>query len=400
VSTLGAGSVVTLRPLVVRYEAGEYVVGSLDNGEFVALPEVGRRAIELLTDDRTLGEAGQQLGREFGADVDLLDFVAQLRALGFVSSVDGRAVDLPGAFRPNLPRLRREHVVWLFRLPMRLLYAAVVLAAVVTVVSGRSDLSWLHFRTLFWLDRTSLVILANLVIVAAVAALHELAHLVAARSLGLPARINLGTRLYSLVAQTDVRCLWAVRPARRYRVYLAGMACDLFVLSLSVVGSAFLAPAREPLRAVSLLAVLAIANQFQLYMRTDLYLVAITLTRAKNLFQDSSVYLVDRIRRLRRRDRPDPLRDLSPREARVVRGYAAVMTIGSVLAIGLYLAYGLPTLVTLIARGVAAILSGQALGLVDGALTVATVAGAQVLFIVVLLRGRRERLRRLRERLG
>ena len=400
-STLGLDSVVRLRPLIIRLEAGEYVVGSLDSGEFVAVPELGKRAIELLAGDTTLGQAREELG----GDVDLVDFVAQLSALGFVSSVDGRPVDSPVVFRPNLPRLRRQHVEWLFRRPVRMLYAAIVAVAVVVVATGRSDLSWLHYRALFWLDQTSLLIVGNLAMVVAMATLHELAHLVAARSLGVPARITLGTRLYSLVAQTEVRCLWAVPPAQRYRVYLAGMACDLLLLSMSVAGSALLGPvARGPLGALSLFAALALVNQFQLYIRTDLYLVAITLTRAKNLYQDSSVYLIDQIRRITRRKRrpgrEDPLHELSTREARLVRGYAALMATGSVLAVGLFLAYGVPTLVTLTARGVAAMGSGRALGVVDGAVTVATVVGAQVVFVVALLKGRRERVRRLRERLG
>jgi hypothetical protein len=55
------------------------------------------------------------------------------------------------------------------------------------------------------------------VLFALTATVHELAHLAAARSLGVPARIGLSTRLFYLVAQTDVSGIWAAPRRARYR---------------------------------------------------------------------------------------------------------------------------------------------------------------------------------------
>jgi putative peptide zinc metalloprotease protein len=405
-STLHTTSRVRLRSLIIRPEDGEYVVGSLDNGEFVAVPEVGRRAIELLGRDWTLSQAGQKLGQEFGGDVDLTGFVAQLCDLGFVRSIDDRPVDggAPG-FRPNLPRLRPAHVRWLFGRWFRVLYVA-VLAAAAVVVAGRSGPGWLRYDTLLWLDSISLALAANLGLIALLAALHELAHLVAARSLGLPARIGISTRLGALTPVTDVRCLWAVPPRQRYRVYLAGMASDLLVISVAQLLGSYAGPLRAPMDALSLLAVLTLLGQLQLYTRTDLYLVATTLSRAGNLHQDALAHLLDRLRRARHRltrrpipPRPDPLCSLPAREARIVRRYAVVMVAGSAVAIALTVAVVVANLVTAVLRAVATVRGAGWLGALDGLATLTILVAVQALFVVTLLRLRGERLRRLHDRL-
>jgi hypothetical protein len=403
---LHATSRVRLRPLIVRSEDGEYVVGSLDNGEFVAVPEVGKRAIELLSDDKTLAEAGQQLGHEFGADVDLADFVVALCDLGFVGSIDGRPVNGGGpVFRSNLPRLRPDHVRWLFRGWFGVLYLAVLVVAAIAVFS-RPGPGWLRFDTLLWLHSTSLTLITNTALVVALAALHELAHLVAARSLGLPSRVGISTRLGALAPVTDVRCLWAVPPRQRYRVYLAGMANDLMVIGLAqLVGTCF-AGLRAPMDALSLLAVLVLLGQCQLYMRTDLYLVATTLARTKNLYQDASVYLLDRLGRAWRRltgrgqaARHDPLAPLSEREFRMVRRYAVVMVAGSAVAVVLTVTVVAASLVVAVSRAVSAVPGGGPFHVLDGTLTLALVVLFQTLFVVKLFRLRGDRLRRLRERM-
>lgn len=51
----------------------------------------------------------------------------------------------------------------------------------------------------------------------------------------MPARISLGTRLYSLVAQTDVSGMWVASRADRMRTYLAGMGMDLVLGSVLVL---------------------------------------------------------------------------------------------------------------------------------------------------------------------
>lgn len=398
---------IRLRPLVIRPEDGEYVVGSLASGEFVMVPEIGRRAIELL-DGNTVGQVRRELADEYDADVDVADFVGELDELGFVRSIDEQDVPLLDPVPNSLPWLRAGHLRWLFRWPAAMLWVVLLLAAVGVLVAEPGLLP--GYRKFFWANRTSLVYLVNTAMFSLAIVLHELGHLVAARSWGLPARINIGTRLYVLTPQTQVACLWAVPRRQRYRVYLAGIAVDIAVFAVAVLVAAAVPAARGPLGALTVLIVVGVAGQCQLFTRTDLYLVAAELGHAKNLYQDASVYVLDRLRTAARslfRRAPvtnaDPLAALPHRERAFVRVYAVVMVIGSAVGIGLYAWYGIPIAVLTVVRAVdsirAGIAHGDAADLVDGVLTLAVEAALQAAFLVVFLRGRFARIRRLRDRL-
>ncbi len=411
-SSLDIRTRIRMYPLVVREEEGEYVIGRMDTGEFVALPELGKQAVELLGSDRTLAEVESLLEQEHGAAVDLAEFVEQLIGLGFVESVNGARLDRGEAFRPSLSWLRAEHVRWVFTWPVAAGYAALLTTAAVMLITNPDLLP--NYRNFFWMPRTSIVIAANTAMFLGVMAVHEFAHLAAARSREVPARITFGTRLYSLVAQTEVPALWALPRRQRYRVYLAGMASDLALLALALIVANMVPTLRGLFGALAVILLIGLASQLQLYTRTDLYLVLADLAKAKNLYQDAAVHArarvrsvwnrLNRLNRASQEQRPDALASLSDRERSVVRAYVPFMITGSALALGLYAWYGLPILYHTLLQGAGALRSGLAAGritdITDGILTLGVEAGLQIVFIRQLLRGRRDRIRRLRERLG
>jgi putative peptide zinc metalloprotease protein len=174
----------TLHELVVRSEDGGYVVGRPATGTFVTLPAIGARAIELLRQDRCLRDVRAQLQRAHAVDVDVRGFAGDLIQLGFVRAVDGEP--LAGAEPPHahLARLRERHVRWTFSVPTATLFALIVAAAIVTVIRQPGVVP--HRDDFFWLPTLSLTLIANTAIFALTATVHELAHLAAARSLGVP----------------------------------------------------------------------------------------------------------------------------------------------------------------------------------------------------------------------
>jgi len=381
---------VGLRPLVIRSEDGEYVVGSLDNGEFVVLPEVGRRAIELLGSGQTLAEAHRALEVEYGISVDLPDFVDQIAGIGFVEQVDGQGVPDGQVTPVPAPRLRARHVAWLISRPAAVVYLVIVLtAAFLLVTQPRSRPGSGKLLVIPW---TSAILLLLTALFAIVIALHEVGHLVAARAFGLPAQVSLTTRLYFLTARTEVPCLWAVPRRQRYVVYLAGIVVDLLVLCLAViVGTAW--PSLHALLAVvAIVPIINLILQLQLYMKTDLYLVAADLTRARNLFADSTAYVRyvvgvgrERLARRPRPSLPEALSALPARERRTVRVYAGVMVAGTVFSLAFYLLVLLPAMVSVAIRGASSIRHGLAGGgipyLLDGLLTIALQASYYALFL-------------------
>src|SRR5215471_17865569 len=61
--------------------------------------------------------------------------------------------------------------------------------------------------------------------------LHELAHLVAARAANVSSRMGIGTRLWVLVAETDMSGIWLASRRQRCLAFLAGAALDAVMAS-------------------------------------------------------------------------------------------------------------------------------------------------------------------------
>jgi hypothetical protein len=191
--TFHSGSRVSLHLLTVRQEDGEFIVGRVDTGTFVCLPEIGVRALEILRQGDTLHEAEARLAAEDGSTVDLQAFAAELLNLGFIAAVDGDPAGSLTTARSHLPWLQPRHVRWLFSRPLGVAFWTILAAAAVTLILHPDLLP--VYNDYFWSPLLSLVIAVNLVLGTFHLVIHEMAHLVAARAEGIPALIRWGTRL-------------------------------------------------------------------------------------------------------------------------------------------------------------------------------------------------------------
>ncbi|WP_169944358.1 hypothetical protein [Microbispora sp. H11081] len=407
---VGPAGTLLLRPLSVQADddPDSVIVGRPELGEFVSLPALYGRAIELLGDGLTVGEVQRRIEDEHDVELDVVGLVEALVGLGFVARLDG--ADLPdpadAAPPPHLPWLADRHVRWLFGRPMAVLCAVVVVAALVTLVD-RPDLVPVY-HDFFWSDYIGLTTLVNTAMFSVVISLHELMHLAAARSLGTPARIGLGTRLHNLVVQTDVTAIWSVPRRSRYRVYLAGTFCDLFLLAALLL---VLAHANPPegvaalLRALALVTMLSMPMELHVYMRTDFYFVLADLLRCRNLFGDGldyARYLLRRVVAVARRARPpaDPSAELSAHERRAVRIYAVLLVPAATVALGMFAIYTLPIVAGSLILALAAVWGGlnggPVLQGVDGGLFLLVEGGIHTLFVVTFVRSHPHWFRRRR----
>ena len=391
--------------LVGREDGDEMIVGRSDTGDFVVLPTVGWQIIESLRAGRSVESLVRQFDED-GVDLDVPDVVDQLSSLGFVRSVGGTAVtSAPPERAPSLPWLQARHVHFLTHPLVGVVWLAVVAAGVLTLITTPRVRP--NFRDLLFSDSTSLVLLGTTAMFLLVVALHEAAHLVSARASGVPARISLGTRLYSLVAQTDVSGLWASSRRERIRTYLAGMAFDLFFIAVLLLFRAHVLSGTLDALATALVVLLGvgIAGQFQLFMRTDVYFLAAEVLRARNLFEDATVLVIHTIRRAVGKAQPQhPLSSLPGRERKVISWYAVFMVLGTVVALSAFAFFILPALVLLLIRGAERLAMGIDQGnwalAADGALTLLIEGGTQVLVLVLLIRSRRAWVSSLRGRLS
>jgi len=406
--SLTAASRITLHELVIRPEAEDWIVGRVELEEFVAIPQLGVRAIRLLSDGHTVNETRQRLESEDDDAIEVLSFVEQLRELGFLKAIDGIVVD--GArdeIASSLPWIRPRFVGWLFSGSLRAVYAGLCAVALVTMGLRPSLLP--RYGDLFISRSTTTVVVADTAISLALMGLHELAHLVAARSLGVPARISWGTRLFDLVAQTSMPGVWAVSRRERMRCYLAGLAFEAVLASVVIIVLAAAnlhGAAGRTGSAIVALILLGFLMQLLVFKRTDVYFVVADLIGARNLHDDACRYLLTRLRVLVSRARrrappasPAQLGLMDRREYRLVRGYAWFMVAGSAASAAGLAAYIVPAIATLFARSRVELMTGIShqdyVAAADAATSMAILCGSWILFLIVFIRSRGAWWRRL-----
>ena len=200
------------------------------------------------------------------------------------------------------------------------------------VVPGWSALYFPKHRTFLAALTTAFAILTLF--------LHEMAHLVAGRAVGVESRMGIGNRLWVLVAETDLSGLWSVPRRKRYLPFLAGAIFDTVVTSLLilVVGLhdfhwiVLSIGILKLTRAVIFTLLLRLLWQCFLFVRTDFYYVIATLFSCKNLMADAEDFLRNQTARLLHNVRVVDQSHIPEYEMRIIRSYSVVWIIGRLLA--------------------------------------------------------------------
>jgi putative peptide zinc metalloprotease protein len=386
VAVVVGGSRVRFRSLSERRDGDGWVIGRVETGDFISVPEVAHRVIALLGRDLTIEDVEARLRAETRMRFAVGDFVAALDELGFVAAIDGAVRADSAPVRPSLPWLRPGHVRWLLHPVLPLAAAGFAIAIVVLLATHPALLP--SYRVLVWSPHVGFVLAANAAIAWVLILVHELAHLATARAAGAPARITLSTRLQFLTAQTDVSGVWAAPRRTRMTVYLAGMGTDVCAAGTCLLIVVLAGPhglVRELLAVAVAETLLALPTQFMVFMRTDLYFVLQDLTRCANLYADGSAYLRYLGRRATSRGghaaaaRFDPTRNYPPPQRRAVRVYSAVLLGGTAICLGVEFAVSLPALIALLARAVSE-LGATVLSALDGSAVLAILLAWQVVW--------------------
>ncbi|MDC7120496.1 hypothetical protein OMK64_02990 [Cellulomonas fimi] len=339
-------SVLRLHDLTTTPQGDRVVVGHPATGRFVALPAVGAQALALLAAGRSVADVERAVTPPDAPEpVDVVSFARSLVLLGFVAAVDESAVAAPapehagpaGTGWAVAPRVR---LPWLFGRAAGVLAALAALASIVLVAAVprvRPDA-----LDLFFLASPAQSIAAVVVVTYVLAGVHELAHVLAAAALGVPARLRVTRRTYFLTFETNLTGLWALPPRRRVGPLLAGMGFDAFVLcaalTLRVAGvgpDAFLA-------AVVMIELTAIVVQLFVFLRSDVYAVMTALLGCTSLDRTTRLLLRRAVRRLT----PEQAAALAAAPARdlaVARWYRWVHVTGYALAAAFFVAVFLPS---------------------------------------------------------
>ncbi|MET9685203.1 hypothetical protein [Streptomyces coeruleorubidus] len=381
---------IRLRELGSRYDGGGWIVGLMSTGQFVALDEVGKRALDLLGEGWTAAAVTARLREETGEDIDIPEFIEALIDLGFVAEVDGHEVFSEQQPKPILAWIHPHHVRWALSPVVPVLIG--LLLAVTLFIRPPVELS---YRSLLWSSHGSAVIAFGAAASWLILLLHECAHLVTARATGVPGRIGLGTRLQFLVMQTDISGIELAPRRHRITAYLAGIATNLAFASLTALtaGTVDGAP-RRLLAALTILALLPLPFQLMVFMRTDLYFVLQDLTYCRNLYGDGMAYTKYLARRLLgQKGQRDPSRVLPPHEQKAVRMYSAVLFVGTTICLGFFAAVALPADIGLFTRALNRLGSGHSTGeRLDSLAVVVTLGGFHLLWLRTWWKGRRAKV--------
>jgi putative peptide zinc metalloprotease protein len=338
-------------PLLKRQEGDEFMVGRPEINSFIYLPPEGVALIEFLEQGMTLEETQTAYNERYGEVPDVADLVDGLNQVGFVMRILGSGEEIPvdpsPEAAPAQPPAPGGHFAWIaprtaarfFSRPLLWIYGAYILGALV-VLALRPHL-FPSGADQFFLGVSLVVSILSLTFYGWIHMfIHEFAHLLAARSVGVPAHLSLGRRLMTPVALTDMSAIYAAAPEQRYLPYLAGMLFDLiamatftYLLALSDWGVILIpAVAYGFLKAILARISIAFSFQFRLPLRTDLYYVVANWLRARNLQTDTLGFLGNlRDRLLRRKPRYD-LSGVPAREMWMIRTYAPILLAG----LGLY----------------------------------------------------------------
>jgi putative peptide zinc metalloprotease protein len=350
-------AVITVLPFTQQREGEDIIIGRVETGVFLAVPPEAVEILDDLSKGKTIGAVTDSYNLKYGEIPDLEDLLTFLEAKGIVSTiaVENHSEDHPSPHKSPARRVHYHFSTFPASIAQRIFSKSTLLACLVLiVVSGclcvkhpellprARDLYFPDERTISWI----VLLIANYTTLF----VHEFAHLVAARALGVNSRIGISHRLWYLVAETDLTGLWSVPKEKRYLPMLAGILVDITSLcSLLLVvymnkfyWTLFPNHVVRVMRAMAFTYLMRLAWQCLLYVRTDLYYVIAAFFNCKSLMRDTETFLRNHLSSLLPRIRKVDQSSIPVAERKVIRAYAALWIAGRISAVALLCAVTIP----------------------------------------------------------
>ncbi|GAA3407249.1 PqqD family protein [Paenibacillus hodogayensis] len=341
--------------LVIRPDRQGYIVEDAAAGDYYEMNELCVRALQRMQEGAAIGEIEAELRERFPReDVDVIGFADQLQEMGLVAELDGVALRRDegpaqggvGAGRPAGDR--QGGFAWIpasfarfWFHPLLLLLYGCAIAANAAILIVRPDL-FPRYGDVFLFDSMVLNSVVWLGLSFVLLMLHELGHIMAVRSFGLPARLGIGHRFVFVVFETEMDGIWRLTPKQRNVAFLAGMGVDQLVLLLCLALQAAFPEQSGLIGGLAALAALDVfvklAFQCCFYMKTDLYYVAENVTGCYNLMERSRDWLAGKLWKGRSAQK-------QPEETRAVRWYALFYAAGYVFSVTLIAVFFAPQLI-------------------------------------------------------
>jgi putative peptide zinc metalloprotease protein len=305
-SALGAQTYFVI-PLSVQKEGEDYLVGNPDIGDFYKFPQEGLLILNRLKSGDTASMIKSGLAAEVRDQVNVDEFLDQLTSIGFIYPEDQRSAaqewlrtrtgDTRRTFDVD-PRLAKA----IFSTPVLLCCLGVILYA---VISAAIDPNLrVNFNAFYIETNRTLLLLLVLSLSCVQIVLHESGHMLAAARHGVKSRYGIGTRLWTIVAESDLTGILALPKVQRYFPMLAGLLVDIVCGSIATIlikimlqrgASPF---AIQVAQALVLETVISIIWQFNIFIKTDIYYVICNYLSHPDLDRDARIYLFDVLHRI------------------------------------------------------------------------------------------------------
>ena len=322
-TNLLADPVLALHRLSFAPEGDDVVVGRRDIDSYGVFPPDGAALVRELAAGRPVADAARWYEDTYGEPVDLAGFVDTLSELQFLR-------------RPDEPTTVATPVRWqrlgraLFS-PVALVLYGMVVAAAIGISLGDPSFAPRPSHV-FFVESFLIVELTMVLGQLPLSGIHELAHLLAGRRLGLRSRIRLSNRFYFVVFETTLDGLVSVPRRQRFVPMLAGMGADAVVMAALTIAAVALPDGSLASRICLALAFSTLPRivwQGYLFLQTDIYFLVATLLGCIDLHSTSRQWIANRWHRAARR--PERLVDEAawhPADRRAVRWYAPLMIAG------------------------------------------------------------------------
>jgi putative peptide zinc metalloprotease protein len=368
---------VVVRPFTRQQEAEETVIGRPETSVFLVLPNDAIEILDELASGKTVGEAQAEYQQKYGEIPEMEEFLGYLESKGFVDPWrdGGPPAEAPQEPGPAAVRFHFTNIPQAFAQRIfnrRTLAACGVLISLGIVVLALQPSLFPSWKDLFFRQHMSAITLTVIALYFLSIFIHEMSHLLAARAAGVSSRMGISHRLWMLVAETDMSGLWSVPRNERYLPLLAGPLVDatsasLLLMLLFADGRHWLTlwpPAASVARAMVLVYFLALSWQCFFFVRTDFYYAIANYFGCKNLLKDTEDFLRNLARRWIPAVKPVDQSQIPESERKVIRGYAAVWTVGRIAALCILFFVHIPLLVSYV-RLIASTLSAGYRGNAD-----------------------------------
>jgi hypothetical protein len=338
-----ADTLVEVYPFTRQADGREVVIGRPDIVVYLALPPDAVELLDQLAAGKTVGEAQAYYQQTYGELPDMGEFLTMLQAQGFVQPktdsgpVEWTMTRFGAAAKPvryhfaSFPQKLAQRI---FSVPMLALSGVLIVLAFGAIAADPNVIpGWDAVLAQKYLTLATFTLLT---ISFVTVFLHELAHLVAARAVGINSRMGIGNRLWIMVAETDLTGIWSIPRHQRYLPLLAGPLVDavsaaVLILFVYTVRQGWIEPPFAVLwiaRAMLFTYLLRLLWQTDFFLRTDLYYVFSSIFKCKNLMQETETFLGNQIKRVFRRGARVDQSHVPAAEMRVVRWYSIFWIVG------------------------------------------------------------------------